>query len=233
MARPETRYTRNGGVHLAYQVVGDGPVDLVYVAGFISNLELQWEDPAYRRLLERLAGFSRLIVFDKRGSGLSDPVVQVPSLEQRMDDVRAVMDAAGSRQAFLLGASEGGAMSVLFAATYPERTRGLILYGAYPSYSFAHPLGEVQEFLAAIDAEWGTGFLLRYFAPDFLSDPHGAPLVGSSRTACGQSRHGEAARPDERVHRHSGRASVYPSADAGDSSRRRFAGAIAGGAVPG
>ncbi len=171
MARPETHYTRNDGVHLAYQVVGNGPVDLVYVAGFITNLELQWEDPAYRRLLEKFAGFSRLILFDKRGSGLSDPVAQVPSLEQRMDDVRAVMDAVESRQAFLLGASEGGAMSALFAATYPERTRGLILYGAYPSYSFAHPLGEVREFLAAIDAEWGTGFLLRYFAPDFLSDP--------------------------------------------------------------
>ena len=140
MARPETHYTRNAGVHLAYQVVGNGPVDLVYVAGFITNLELQWEDAAYRRLLERLAGFSRLIVFDKRGSGLSDPVAQVPNLEQRMDDVRAVMDAVGSRQAFLLGASEGGAMSALFAATHPERTRGLILYGAYPSYSFAHPL---------------------------------------------------------------------------------------------
>lgn len=171
MVRPETHYTRNAGVHLAYQVVGNGPVDLVYVAGFITNLELQWEEPAYRRLLERFAGFSRLILFDKRGSGLSDPVAQVPSLEQRMDDVRAVMDAVGSRRAFLLGASEGGAMSALFAATHPERTRGLVLYGAYPAYSFAHPLGEVPDFLAAIDAEWGTGFLLRYFAPDSMSDP--------------------------------------------------------------
>jgi pimeloyl-ACP methyl ester carboxylesterase/DNA-binding CsgD family transcriptional regulator len=172
MPRPETRYARNGDVHLAYQIVGEGPLDLVYVPGFINNLDLQWEDPGYARLLSRLAAFSRLVLFDKRGTGLSDPVLDAPSLEQRMDDVRAVMDAAGSSRAVLLGASEGGAMAALFAATYPDRTRGLVLYGAYPSFS-AYVAGpeKTAAFLADIEAEWGTGLMLRRFDPTRQSDP--------------------------------------------------------------
>ena len=124
-APPETRYTRSGAVNIAYQVVGDGPFDLIWVPGWISNVEASWEIPEYAHFLDRLASFSRLILFDKRGTGLSDPVAvdRLPSLEQRMDDVRAVLDAAGSDRAALFGASEGGNLSVLFAATYPARVR--------------------------------------------------------------------------------------------------------------
>ena len=126
---PETQYAKSGDVSIAYQVIGNGRLDLVIIPGFISHVEQAWEDPAYTRFLQRLASFSRLIVFDKRGTGLSDRVAEIPTLEQRMDDVRAVMDAAGSERAALFGISEGGPMSVLFAATYPERTLALVLYG--------------------------------------------------------------------------------------------------------
>jgi class 3 adenylate cyclase len=131
--QPTTRYARSGDVSIAYQVVGEGPLDLVYVPGWVSHLDLNWEQPSYARFLERLASFSRLILFDKRGTGLSDrvSVESLPTLEERMDDVRAVMDAAGSERAALLGASEGGPMCALFAATYPERVRSLVMYGSY------------------------------------------------------------------------------------------------------
>src|SRR3954452_15919202 len=128
---PKTRYAHNGDVSIAYQVVGDGPIDLVFVPGFVSHLDLQWADPRVARFLEKLASFSRLIMFDKRGTGLSDPVAAPPPFEERMDDVRAVMDAADCERAALFGLSEGGAMSVLFAATYPERTRALLLCGTF------------------------------------------------------------------------------------------------------
>jgi pimeloyl-ACP methyl ester carboxylesterase len=128
---PETRYAKSGDVNIAYQVVGDGPFDLVHVPMFVSNLELQWEEPAERRYFERLASFCRLIMFDKRGTGLSDRVA-VATLEERMDDLRAVMDDAGAQRAAVFGSSEGGALSILFAATYPERVSALVLYGAYP-----------------------------------------------------------------------------------------------------
>ncbi len=119
---PETKFAQSGDISIAYQVVGSGPLDLLIVPGFISHLEQAWEDPAYSRFLQRLASFSRLIQFDKRGTGLSDRITEIPTLEQRMDDVRAVMDATGTERAALFGISEGGPMSVLFAATYPERT---------------------------------------------------------------------------------------------------------------
>jgi pimeloyl-ACP methyl ester carboxylesterase len=125
LIRPETRYARSADVHIAYQVLGDGPIDIVFVQGFISNLEVQWEDPGLTHLFNRLGSFARLIVFDKRGSGLSDRVSDMPNLETRMDDVRAVMDTTGSQQAVLMGASEGGPMSILFAPpirTAPERS---------------------------------------------------------------------------------------------------------------
>ena len=132
MGMPAIHYTRSGDISIAYQVVGNGPIDLVFVPGFISNLEVHWEDSGYLHLIRRLSAFTRLIIFDKRGTGLSDRVdaTALPSLETRMDDVRAVMDAAGSGRAALLGASEGAPMAALFAATYPSRTRTLILYGA-------------------------------------------------------------------------------------------------------
>ena len=130
---PETRYAKSGDLSIAYQVVGKGPLDLIYVPGWISNVELMWEEPAHAHVLERLARFSRLILFDKRGTGLSDPVPldRLPTLEERMDDVRAVLDAVDCRQAAVFGFSEGGLMSVLFAATYPERTTALALYGVF------------------------------------------------------------------------------------------------------
>ena len=123
--RPETRYAQSGDVNIAYQVVGEGPRDLVVVPGWVSNIDLFWDEPHVARFLERLASFSRLILFDKRGTGLSDRVADMPSLETRMDDVRAVMDAASSEQAALFGYSEGGPMCALFAATYPARTTAL------------------------------------------------------------------------------------------------------------
>ncbi len=129
--RAPIRYARSGDVNIAYQVTGDGPFDLVLVHGFFSHLEIDWELPALARFHDRLGSFSRLIRFDKRGTGLSDRGVGLPDFETRMDDVRAVMDAAGSETAALCGYSEGGPMSVLFAATYPERVRALVLYGTY------------------------------------------------------------------------------------------------------
>src|SRR6478735_8274843 len=130
---PETRYAKTGDLNIAYQVVGDGPFDLVYVPGWVSNVELQWEKPKPARFLERLASFSRLILFDKRGTGMSDRVSndRLPTLEQRMDDVRAVLEAVGSERAALFGHSEGGSMCMLFAATYPARTTALITLGAF------------------------------------------------------------------------------------------------------
>src|SRR6266498_1935718 len=140
-----TRFARNAGVSIAYQVVGDGPLDLVWVPGWTTNLEMFWEEPSYAGFLRRLASFSRVILLDKRGTGLSDrvPIAELPTLEQRMDDVRAVMDAAGSERAALYGYSEGGPMCALFAATYPERTTALIMEGSYarrtstPDYPWA------------------------------------------------------------------------------------------------
>ena len=131
--KPQTRYARSGDVSIAYQVVGDGPRDLVLVAGWVTNIEVLWEEPSMARFLQRLAGFSRLILFDKRGTGLSDRVADMPNLETRMDDVRAVMDAVRSERAALLGYSEGGPMCVLFAATYPEPDGGPHHRGKLPS----------------------------------------------------------------------------------------------------
>jgi len=131
--RPQTRYAKSEGVNIAYQVVGNGPVDMVYIMGWVTNLDHFWEEPSYARFLSRLACSTRLILFDKRGTGLSDrvPDRELPTLEQRMDDVRAVMDAVGSERAIAFGVSEGGPMAALFSATYPDRTLGLIMYGSY------------------------------------------------------------------------------------------------------
>src|SRR5579871_2145485 len=173
MKPPETRYARSGDVRIAYQVIGNGPIDLVFVPGFLSNLEVHWEDPGYSHLLQRLGAFTRLIQFDKRGTGLSDRVDNrdLPSLETRMDDVRAVMDAAGSGRAALLGASEGAPMSILFAATYPERTRALVLYGGYAHFHSAVMGPEaLAVFLENAERTWGTGASLAAFAPGKVED---------------------------------------------------------------
>jgi class 3 adenylate cyclase len=175
--RPETKYALSGDVNIAYQVIGDGPVDVVYVPGFLSNLEYAWEDPNTVRLLEGLASFSRLICFDKRGTGLSDRTVSIPTLEHRMDDVRAVMDAAGSERACLFGTSEGGPMSLLFSATYPRRTAALALYGSYARLAWApdYPCGRTQGAqdarLATVRAAWGTGATWETFAPSLGRNP--------------------------------------------------------------
>ncbi|WP_108522715.1 adenylate/guanylate cyclase domain-containing protein [Bradyrhizobium algeriense] len=168
---PKTQYAKSGDVRIAYQVVGEGPFDLVFVPGFISNLDVAWEEPYRARVWTRLAAFARLIMFDKRGTGLSDRTVGVPTLEERMDDVRAVMDAVGSQQAALFGISEGGAMSLLFAATYPERTRALVLYGTYGHFSsWVVPPDRIEAALDRMEKNWGTGESLRLFAPSVASD---------------------------------------------------------------
>jgi pimeloyl-ACP methyl ester carboxylesterase len=175
---PKTRYAKSGGVHIAYQVLGDGPRDLVYVPGFLSNVEMMWENPHLAGFLRRLAAFSRLIVFDKRGTGLSDRVADLPTLEQRMDDVRAVMDAADSRRAALFGHSEGASMGILFATTYPERTVALITYGAFARRCRAddYPWGETLEarlpFIERLEERWGEPKIadLAFSAPSLAGD---------------------------------------------------------------
>jgi pimeloyl-ACP methyl ester carboxylesterase len=149
---PETRYVKSGELYIAYQVFGAGSVDLVYVPGFVSHLERQWGNPAWAHMLRRLGSFARLIMFDKPGTGLSDRLSDVPTLEQRIDDVRAVMDAVGSERAAFFGISEGGPMSILFAATHPQRTSALILYGTYARRMWApdHPWGRTEAEMEAI-----------------------------------------------------------------------------------
>jgi class 3 adenylate cyclase len=164
---PDTHYANSGGVRIAYQVAGQGPFDLVYVPGFVSNLDNAWDDPGLKHMFTRLASFSRLILFDKRGTGLSDRDSQIPGLEQRIDDVRAVMEAVGSNNAALFGISEGGAMAMLFAATYPERTRALVLYGTYAHFpTWVLPPERFAAFIATIETKWGTGESVKSFAPD-------------------------------------------------------------------
>ena len=177
---PRTRYTRSGEVNVAYQVIGDGPRDLVYVPGFASNIDVMWDDPDTARFLDTLASFSRLVVFDKRGTGMSDAVAldRLPTLEERMDDVRAVMDAVGSKQATLMGHSEGGNMSILFAATYPDRCDGLILVSCYAkrTWSEDYPwapttVGRELE-IAAIERDWGDPHRIpAWMAPSRKTDP--------------------------------------------------------------
>jgi len=167
----DTHYARSGDLRIAYQVVGNGPLDLVFVPGFISNLDLYWDEPNMAHFLSRLGSFSRLILFDKRGTGLSDRLGDLPSLEERMDDVRAVMDAVGSEKAALFGISEGGAMSMLFAATYPERTQALVLYGTYADFhTWVLPRDRFETFLEKIDRTWGQGESLNAFAPTKIAD---------------------------------------------------------------
>jgi pimeloyl-ACP methyl ester carboxylesterase len=175
-AVPTTRYARSGDVHIAYQVAGEGASDLVLVPGWVSHVEYAWEDPWYADYLRRLASFSRLILLDRRGTGLSDRVAELPSLEQRMDDVRAVMDAAGSERAALFGHSEGGPMCMMFAATYPARTSALVLYGTFarlmraPDYPIGMPTEAAEKFLERIEQSWGTSFSADHFAPSLAHD---------------------------------------------------------------
>ena len=174
--RPRTHYAKAGDISIAYQVTGDGPVDLVRVPGWISNVDYDWEYPPLVRLIERLSRFSRFIRFDKRGTGLSDREVGYPTLEERMEDVCAVMDAAGSERAVLFGSSEGGNMCILFAATYPERTAGLILHGSQargewaPDYPWARTKEETAKVLEEIERDWGGTVNLTDGAPSLTND---------------------------------------------------------------
>jgi len=178
---PETQYARSGDVNIAYQVVGEGPRDLVYVPGWVSNVEMMWEQTPLARFLERLASFSRLILFDKRGTGLSDRVSndKLPSLEQRMDDVRAVLEAVGSERAALFGHSEGGSMCMLFAATYPARTTALITLGAFAKrrdpdedYPWAPSAESREETTEDVERNWGhlRPEDVEYYAPSRVGD---------------------------------------------------------------
>ncbi len=177
-SRPQTRYAASGGVGIAYQEIGEGALDLVLAFPFVSHLDLLWDSPAIAGFIRRLAGFARVLAFDRRGVGLSDPVSGAPTLEERMDDVRAVMDAAGSERASLLGMSEGATMCMLFAASCPNRTSALLLWGAMarstaaPDYPFAAPRESFveanQELIAPL---WGQGATIEIFSPSLADDP--------------------------------------------------------------
>ena len=172
-APPKTQYTRSGDLHIAYQVVGEGPLDLVYVPGWVSHVELAWEEPTLARFLRRLASFSRLILFDKRGTGLSDrvPNDKLPTLEERIDDLRAVMDAVDSERAAIFGFSEGGNLSAFFAATYPERTKALVLFGTFAKriwssdYPWAPKPEDRERESETLEREWGELMDLEYYVP--------------------------------------------------------------------
>src|SRR5215510_1303821 len=174
--RPRTHYARSGDVHIAYQVVGEGPRDLVFVPGWISNVEMFWEEPVVVRFLERLASFSRLILFDKRGTGLSDRMTDLPSLEVRMDDVRAVMDAVGSAQAAVFGYSEGGQMCALFAASHRDRTSALIMHGSYarmleaPDYPWGRSPARLEERIEEYLRDWAPASDIDRRAPTMAGD---------------------------------------------------------------
>jgi len=174
---PKTRYAKSGELNIAYQVVGDNGPDLVFVMGWVSHVEYFWTHPRVAAFFRRLAGFSRLILFDKRGTGLSDRVTTMPNLRQRMDDVRAVMVAAGCSEAVIMGVSEGGPMSALFAATFPERTKGLVIYGGYarrtwaPDYPWASKPEARERFYRDIEQNWGGVVDLQTIAPSEMNDP--------------------------------------------------------------
>src|SRR3989440_84086 len=174
--RPQTRYAKSGEINIAYQVLGEGPIDIVYVPGWVTHLEYGWEAPLVASFYQRLASFSRLILFDKRGTGLSDQTTDLPTLEQRMDDVRAVMEAADSSRAVIFGMSEGGSMSVLFAATYPERTVALVTFGIFATrvwdadYPWAPTPEQRQKFFEAIEKEWGGPIGIDDLAPSLANN---------------------------------------------------------------
>ncbi len=180
---PQTHYARaDDGVHIAYQVFGDGLFDLVVIPGFISHVELAWEDEAIARSLQRLGTFSRVIMFDKRGTGMSDRTERLPDTDRRMLDIEAVMHAAGSERAALVGISEGAPMAILFAAAHPERTRALVLIGGYaritagPDYPIGLPSERLYEFAGYLESRWGSGVGLSAWAPSVADDSRAREL---------------------------------------------------------
>ena len=176
MAKPQTQFTNIGDITIAYQVIGDGPIDLLYAQGWLTNIEHAWESPHYADFLTKLSRFSRLIFFDKRGTGLSERDVGVPTLEQRTEDITAVLDAVKSERAALFGVSEGGNMSAMFAATYPDRTQGLVLSGCSargswaPDYPWRGKPEAVEEFIDSMRRNWGKPFDLHEAAPSMAGD---------------------------------------------------------------
>jgi class 3 adenylate cyclase len=181
---PKTRYAHNGDVSIAYQVVGDGPVDLIFVPGFVSHLEIAWEEEMFARPLRRMASFARLILYDKREQGLSDRLGRPPTLEQSMEDLRSVLDAAGSERAALFGISEGGPMSILLAATYPQRVSHLALYGTYARFTRTddYPQGlpdrVFDDWRRLITNEWHEAPAMAALAPSLLGDARAARSWG-------------------------------------------------------
>ena len=174
-ALPVTRYALSGDVSIAYQVMGDGPIDLVMVPGLVSHVEFLHEAPGYTAFLRQLSAFARVIVFDKRGQGLSDRISGAPSLEERMDDVRAVMDAVGSKSAAIMGFSEGCGMSALFAATYPERVSRLLLFGGFALATMLSD--DWDERVAQRVKLWGTGAMIKTTWPSQAQNPDAVALV--------------------------------------------------------
>jgi class 3 adenylate cyclase len=173
---PETKYAKSGDVHIAYQIFGSGQIKLVLAPGWASHIEYAWEEPVYARFLQRLGSFARVVWFDKRGTGLSDRVSNLPTLEQRMDDIRAVMDAVGFEHAVLFGVSESGSMSILFAATYPKRTDALILYGSFAKrqwsedYPWAPTRQEREKWIGSLEKGWGGPLEIPTLAPSAVND---------------------------------------------------------------
>jgi pimeloyl-ACP methyl ester carboxylesterase len=185
---PETWYAQSGDVNIAYQVLGDGPLDIILVPGLTSNIEMFHELPGYTATLRRLARFGRIVTFDKRGQGLSDRMTGAPSLEQRMDDVRAVMDAIGSRRAAILSFSEGACMSALFTATYPERVSQLILFGGFSRAADLWPAGmtpaQMEERLARRVKNWGNGDVIKAVLASQAQDPSAVALMARMERLC-------------------------------------------------
>jgi class 3 adenylate cyclase len=188
---PTTRYVKSDDVHIAYQVFGEGPLDLLFVPGFVSNVEAMWQSPEYSAFLRRLASFSRVILFDKRGTGMSDRGSQIFTLEQRMHDVRAILDEVGCERAALFGISEGGPMSLLYAATYPERTAALVIYGSYAKRSWApdYPIGwkddQWQRVFDNFERHWGTpeSLAVTMWQPSLTGNKQAAERVASYHRA--------------------------------------------------
>jgi class 3 adenylate cyclase/esterase/lipase len=174
---PVARYAKSGDLHIAYAVQGDGPIDLVWIPPWISQVEYLWAEPSLERVMARLTQFARVITFDRRGSGLSDPLFGAPTLEDQMDDVLAVLDAAGSESAVICGTLEGGPMAALFAATFPERTDALVMYATFaratwaPGYEFAWPAEIRDQHMEAGIKQWGQGWVTAGVAPSKVQDP--------------------------------------------------------------
>ncbi len=171
MHPPRTRYAKSGQVHVAWQAFGEGPVDLVMAPGFVSHIENYWTEPRFARWLERLGQGCRVVLFDKRGTGLSDRVPELPAMDERMDDVRAVMDAVGIDKAALFGISEGGSLAAFFAACHPEKCSALVLYGAFARFTDWIPTEQdLENLFDYIDRDWGSGESLPLFAPNYADD---------------------------------------------------------------